>query len=54
MGTTFSCRYSQWHGPLQDLKVIMDRLELLQSQYPSVPLDPILEQLETLGIHLRQ
>ncbi len=41
------------NGPLQDLKVIMDRLELLQSQYPSVPLDPILGQLETLGTHLR-
>jgi signal transduction histidine kinase len=41
-------------GPLQELKVIMDRLEILQSQFPEPPIDPILDQLATLGTHLRQ
>lgn len=41
-------------GPLQELKLIMDRLELLQMQSPQLPIDPILDQLENLGIHLRQ
>jgi signal transduction histidine kinase len=41
-------------GPLQELKLIMDRLELLQMESPQLPIDPILDQLETLGTHLRQ
>ena len=41
-------------GPLQELKVIMDRLEILQSKCPEQPIDPILDQLATLGTHLRQ
>lgn len=41
-------------GPMQELKVIMDELELLQRQQPQLPLDPILDQLSTLGTHLRQ
>jgi signal transduction histidine kinase len=32
----------------------MDRLELLQLQHPELPIDPILDQLATLGTHLRQ
>jgi signal transduction histidine kinase len=42
------------NGPLQELKVIMDRLELLQIQHPEQSIDPILDQLATLGTHLRQ
>ena len=41
-------------GPLQELKVIMDHLELLQLQHPELPIDPILDQLATLGTHFRQ
>lgn len=41
-------------GPLQELKLIMDGLELLQMKFPSLPIDSLLDQLETLGIHLRQ
>jgi signal transduction histidine kinase len=41
-------------GPLQELKLIMDRLELLQMQAPQLPVDPILDQLSTLGTHLRE
>jgi signal transduction histidine kinase len=41
-------------GPLQELKVIMDRLELLQLQHPEQSIDPILDRLATLGTHLRQ
>lgn len=41
-------------GPLQELKVIMDRLELLELQHPEQSIDPILDQLATLGTHLRQ
>ena len=41
-------------GPLQELKVIMDRLELLQLQHTEQSIDPILDQLATLGTHLRQ
>jgi signal transduction histidine kinase len=41
-------------GPLQELKLIMDRLELLQMESPQLPIDPILDQLSTLGNHLRQ
>jgi signal transduction histidine kinase len=41
-------------GPLQELKLIMDRLELLQIESPQLPIDPILDHLSTLGTHLRQ
>ncbi|MCG9890919.1 MAG: hypothetical protein MH252_07575 [Thermosynechococcaceae cyanobacterium MS004] len=41
-------------GPLQELKVVMDRLELLQIESPRLSIDPILDQLSSLGIHLRQ
>jgi signal transduction histidine kinase len=41
-------------GPLQELKLIMDRLELLQMQSPQLPIDPILDQLSSLGTHLRE
>lgn len=41
-------------GPLQELKLIMDRLELLQMESPQLPIDPILDHLSTLGTHLRQ
>lgn len=41
-------------GPLQELKLIMDRLELLQMKFPPLPIDSLLDPLETLGIHLRQ
>ena len=41
-------------GPLQELKLIMDRLELLQIQSPNLPLDPILDRLASLGTHLRE
>ena len=41
-------------GPLQELKVVMDRLELLQMNSTPVDLDPILDRLADLGHHLRQ
>ncbi len=45
-------------GPLQELKLVMDRLEILQMNFPveqsQVSVDPILERLESLGHHLRQ
>ncbi|MCU0541222.1 MAG: CHASE2 domain-containing protein [Oscillatoriaceae cyanobacterium Prado104] len=41
-------------GPLQELKLVMDRLEILQCNIGVVNLDPILERLENLGHHLRQ
>lgn len=41
-------------GPLQELKLVMDRLELLQMNYPDLDLNPILDRLEDLGNHLRQ
>ncbi|PSB01729.1 sensor histidine kinase [Merismopedia glauca] len=41
-------------GPLQELKVIMDRLEFLQMESPQLPIDPVLDQIEILGAHLRQ
>ncbi|WP_019500190.1 CHASE2 domain-containing protein [Pseudanabaena sp. PCC 6802] len=41
-------------GPLQELKLVMDRLEILQMNFPQVSVDPILEGLESLGHHLRQ
>ena len=41
-------------GPLQELKLVMDRIELLQMNYPDVDLNPILDRLEDLGNHLGQ
>ena len=41
-------------GPLQELKVVMDRLELLQMNSTPADLDPILDRLADLGHHLRQ
>ena len=41
-------------GPLQELKLIMDRLEILQFNGTASNLDPILDELENLGRHLRQ
>lgn len=41
-------------GPLQELKLIMDRLEILQFNGAASNLDPILDGLESLGHHLRQ
>jgi CHASE2 domain-containing sensor protein len=41
-------------GPLQELKLVMDRLEMLQFNGGSSNLDPVLDQLESLGHQLRQ
>jgi CHASE2 domain-containing sensor protein len=45
-------------GPLQELKLVMDRLEILQMNFPveqaQASVDPILDLLESLGHHLRQ
>ncbi len=41
-------------GPLQELKLVMDSLELLQMNTPSVDINPILDRLEDMGNHLRQ
>jgi signal transduction histidine kinase len=41
-------------GPLQELKLVMDRLELLQMNSPDLELNPILDRLEDMGNHLRK
>ena len=41
-------------GPLQELKLVMDRLEMLQFNGGALNLDPVLDRLESLGHHLRQ
>lgn len=43
-------------GPLQELKLVMDRLEMLQfnREEEASNLDPVLDQLEDLGHHLRE
>jgi signal transduction histidine kinase len=41
-------------GPLQELKLVMDRLELLQMNSPDLDFNPILDRLEDLGDRLRQ
>ena len=41
-------------GPLQELKLVMDRLEMLQFNGEASNLDPVLDRLESLGHHLRQ
>jgi signal transduction histidine kinase len=40
-------------GPLQELKLVMDKIELLTISQPSLYLDPLLDQLETIGLALR-
>jgi signal transduction histidine kinase len=40
-------------GPLQELKLIMDDLELLKMNQPHLDIDPILDKLEDMGHHLR-
>jgi signal transduction histidine kinase len=40
--------------PLQEFKTILDSLEIFQLTKPSLNLDPILDQLEQMGHHLRQ
>jgi signal transduction histidine kinase len=42
------------HGPLQKLKLVMDSLEKLQIEYPNLDLEPIVEQLESMGYQLRE
>lgn len=41
-------------GPLQELKIIMDRLELLQMQFPQLPVEPLLDRVQTLATHLHE
>ena len=41
-------------GPLQELKLIMDDLEVLQMNQPHLNIDPLLDKLEDMGEHLRQ
>lgn len=41
-------------GPLQELKLVMDRLEFLQMNSPDLDFNPILDRLEDLGDRLRQ
>lgn len=43
-----------YDGPLQELKLIMDSLEILQIEHSYLNIDPILEKLESVGDHLRQ
>jgi signal transduction histidine kinase len=40
-------------GPLQDLKLVMDSIELLSLEHPSLSIDPLLDRLETVGLGLR-
>ncbi|HBE33530.1 MAG TPA: hypothetical protein DD990_20005, partial [Cyanobacteria bacterium UBA11368] len=41
-------------GPLQELKLVMDRLEMLQFNGEALNLNPVLDRLESLGHNLRQ
>jgi len=41
-------------GPLQELKLIMDDLEMLQMEQPDLNIDPLLDKLEDMGYHLRE
>jgi signal transduction histidine kinase len=41
-------------GPLQELKLIMDSLEILQLKNPHLNVEPILDKIEAMGHHLRQ
>jgi len=40
-------------GPLQELKLVMDQIELLNIHYPSPQIDPLLDHLEAIGLALR-
>ncbi len=40
-------------GSLQELKLVMDKLELLNIQHPSPLIDPLLDHLEAIGLSLR-
>ncbi len=40
-------------GALQELKLVMDQVELLSIQHPSLRIDPILDGLEAIGLALR-
>lgn len=40
-------------GSLQELKLVMDKIELLNLQHPSPLIDPILDHLEAIGLSLR-
>jgi signal transduction histidine kinase len=41
-------------GPLQELKLVIDQLELLQMNFSDLDFNPILDRLEDLGDRLRQ
>lgn len=41
-------------GPLQELKLVMDRIELLQFQQPTLDVNAILDGLERVGVDLRE
>ncbi|GAC1493401.1 MAG: hypothetical protein NVS2B14_06540 [Chamaesiphon sp.] len=40
-------------GPLQELKLVMDQLELLNIHHPSLPIDPLVDRIEAIGLALR-
>lgn len=41
-------------GPLRELKLVMDGIELLAIKYPTLNPDPLLDRLETVGSKLRE
>ena len=40
-------------GPLQEFKIVMDRIEMLQLEHPTLETQSILERLERIGLDLR-
>ncbi|MDJ0703333.1 MAG: CHASE2 domain-containing protein [Leptolyngbyaceae cyanobacterium MO_188.B28] len=40
-------------GPLQEFKIVMDRIEFLQLDHPNLETQPIVERLEKIGLDLR-
>ena len=40
-------------GPLQELKLVMDTLEFFSLRHPALPVDSLLNQLEAIGLDLR-
>lgn len=40
-------------GPLQELKLVMDQIEMLNIHHPSLKIDPLLDRLEEIGLALR-
>ena len=40
-------------GPLQELKLVMDQIEMLNIHHPSLKIDPLLDRLEEVGLALR-